>query len=94
MYDIAQLSSVSGLSVDTIRYYQTQGLLQLPGKQGRRAVYDEDHRRRLERIRDLTDRGFSLKSLRELFAEDASDTRVLRVDAIPASACPCASLRL
>jgi DNA-binding transcriptional MerR regulator len=78
MYDVAQLSSISGLSVDTIRYYQTQGLLHSPEKQGRRAVYGEEHRRRLERIRDLTDRGFSLKSLRELFAEDASDTKVLR----------------
>jgi DNA-binding transcriptional MerR regulator len=78
MYDVAQLSSISGLSVDTIRYYQTQGLLQPPDKQGRRAVYGEEHRRRLERIRDLTDRGYSLKSLRELFAEDGNDTRVLR----------------
>ena len=79
MYDIAQLSSVSGLSVDTIRYYQTQGLLHPPEKQGRRAVYDEEHRRRLERIRDLTDRGYSLKSLREVFAEDSKDDkRVLR----------------
>ena len=78
MYDVAQLSSISGLSVDTIRYYQTQGLLPAPEKEGRRAVYGEEHRRRLERIRDLTDRGFSLKSLRELFTEDSHDTRVLR----------------
>jgi DNA-binding transcriptional MerR regulator len=78
MYDVAQLSSISGLSVDTIRFYQTQGLLHPPEKQGRRAVYGEEHRRRLERIRDLTDRGYSLKSLRELFAEDPGDTRVLR----------------
>jgi DNA-binding transcriptional MerR regulator len=78
MYDVAQLSSISGLSVDTIRYYQAQGLLQSPAKEGRRAVYGEEHRRRLERIRDLTDRGFSLKSLRELFAEDSGDKRVLR----------------
>jgi DNA-binding transcriptional MerR regulator len=78
MYDVGQLASISGLSIDTIRYYQTQGLLHPPGKQGRRAVYGEEHRRRLERIRDLTDRGFSLKSLRELFAEDSGDTRALR----------------
>jgi DNA-binding transcriptional MerR regulator len=78
MYDVAQLSSISGLSVDTIRYYQTQGLLQPPEKQGRRAVYSEEHRRRLERIRELTDRGFSLKSLREVLPEDRNDKRVLR----------------
>jgi DNA-binding transcriptional MerR regulator len=78
MYDVAQLASVSGLTVDTIRYYQTQGLLQPPEKQGRRAIYGEEHRERLERIRDLTDRGYSLKSLRELFAEDKGDTRALK----------------
>ena len=78
MYDVVQLASVSGLTVDTIRYYQTQGLLPPPEKKGRRAVYDEEHRERLERIRDLTDRGFSLKSLRELFAEDSGDTKALR----------------
>jgi DNA-binding transcriptional MerR regulator len=78
MYDVAQLASISGLSVDTIRFYQTQGLLHAPEKQGRRAVYGEEHRRRLERIRDLTDRGFSLKSLREIFDEDSGDTRALR----------------
>jgi DNA-binding transcriptional MerR regulator len=78
MYDIGELSSISGLSVDTIRYYQTQGLLQPPERQGRRAVYDEEHRRRLERIRELTDRGYSLKSLPEVLADDANDTRVLR----------------
>jgi DNA-binding transcriptional MerR regulator len=78
MYDVAQLASVSGLSVDTIRYYQTQGLLDPPEKQGRRAVYGEKHRHRLERIRDLTDRGFSLKSLRELFGEGGRETTVLR----------------
>jgi DNA-binding transcriptional MerR regulator len=78
MYDVAQLSGISGLSVDTIRYYQTQGLLPPPKRQGRRAVYDEEHRRRLERIRDLTGRGFSLKSLRELFDSGEADSAVLR----------------
>ena len=72
MYDVAELASVSGLTVDTIRYYQTQGLLQPPARRGRRASYDDAHRDRLARIRALADRGYSLKSIRELL--DAGTT--------------------
>jgi DNA-binding transcriptional MerR regulator len=70
MYDVGELASVSGLSVDTIRYYQTQGLLPPPERRGRRALYGDPHRERLTRIRALADRGYSLKSIRELLAGD------------------------
>jgi DNA-binding transcriptional MerR regulator len=79
-YDIAALASVSGLSIDTIRYYQTLGLVAPPVRRGRHAVYDERHRARLARIRALSERGFSLKSLRELLDREpeAESDAVLR----------------
>jgi len=70
MYDVGELASVSGLSVDTIRYYQTQGLLPAPERHGRRALYADAHRERLTRIRALADRGYSLRSIRELLDAD------------------------
>jgi len=65
-YDVSALASTAGLSVDTIRYYQTLGVLEAPRRRGRRAVYDERHRERLRRVRELSERGFSLKAIREL----------------------------
>jgi len=66
MYDVEELASLAGLTVDTVRYYQAQGLLPRPARRGRRAAYDDGHRERLARIRSLADRGFSLRSIREL----------------------------
>jgi DNA-binding transcriptional MerR regulator len=65
-YDIAELARVAGLSVDTIRYYQTLGLLHGPERRGRNAVYDETHLKRLEQVRGMTARGFSLKAIAAL----------------------------
>jgi DNA-binding transcriptional MerR regulator len=77
-YGVDDLARAAGLSVDTIRYYQTRGILQPPGRAGRRAVYDETHRERLGWIRDLTDRGYSLRSIEELVSAEggAQDARL------------------
>jgi len=65
-YGIAELAGASGLSVDTIRYYQNFGILPAPAREGRRAVYGQLHVERLGLIRSLTKKGFSLKAIREL----------------------------
>jgi DNA-binding transcriptional MerR regulator len=81
--DVDTLAARAELSVDTIRYYQSIGLLHPPERAGRRAYYDETHLGRLERVRTLADRGFSLKAIRavmEAGGDDSSD-RVL-LDAI------------
>ncbi|HWD51978.1 MAG TPA: MerR family transcriptional regulator [Acidimicrobiales bacterium] len=60
---VEQLSARSGVSVDTIRYYQSKGLLDPPRRQGRVAWYGPDHLERIARIRSLQDRGFTLATI-------------------------------
>lgn len=74
-YDVSTLAQVTGVSVDTIRYYQSRGLLHPPRHQGRHAVYGESHRECLERIRAMAARGFSLKAIQAaLAAGDSVDS--------------------
>jgi len=60
-YSLVQIVRRSGVSVDTVRYYQSQGLLHSPEHKGRNAFYDDSHIERLRLIRSLSKRGFSLK---------------------------------
>ncbi|RMD83792.1 MAG: MerR family transcriptional regulator [Candidatus Dadabacteria bacterium] len=81
--DVGQLAARTGVSVDTIRYYQSFGLLPPPARRGRRAFYSEEHVDRLERIRAMAARGFSLKAIRALLeAGDASESDRLLLAAL------------
>jgi DNA-binding transcriptional MerR regulator len=59
-YRVDDLAARCGVTVDTVRFYQNRGLLPRPEREGRIAWYDDDHLARLERIRDLQARGFTL----------------------------------
>jgi DNA-binding transcriptional MerR regulator len=76
---VEQLSVRSGLSVDTIRYYQSKGLLHPPRREGRVAWYHQDHLDRLDRIRTLQQRGFTLATIVRLVSGDldAADEALL-----------------
>ncbi|HUY66958.1 MAG TPA: MerR family transcriptional regulator [Acidimicrobiales bacterium] len=76
---VEQLSQRSGESVDTIRYYQSKGLLEPPRRQGRVAWYDDAHLERLARIRSLQQRGFTLATIVRLVNGDldAADEALL-----------------
>ena len=76
---VEQLSVRSGLSVDTIRYYQSKGLLDPPRREGRVAWYHRDHLDRLDRIRTLQQRGFTLATIVRLVSGelDAADEALL-----------------
>lgn len=79
-YEVSELARAAGLSVDTIRYYQTHGLVPLPAKSGRKAVYTDDHLGRLLLIRSMAAKGLSLKAIRMLLERDGtagSDTALL-----------------
>lgn len=79
-YEVSELAQAAGVSVDTIRYYQTHGLVPLPAKAGRKAVYTEDHLGRLLLIRSMAAKGLSLKAIRMLLERDGtqrSDTALL-----------------
>jgi DNA-binding transcriptional MerR regulator len=57
---VDELAARSGLSVDTVRFYQSKGLLGQPAREGRIAWYSNDHLEQLERVRALKGRGFTL----------------------------------
>jgi len=65
--DLAQRASVS---VDTIRYYQRQGLLPTGERVGRALRYGPEHLERLERIRGLQARRFSLAAIGALLEHE------------------------
>ena len=62
-YGLAELAEISGVSEQTIRYYQNERLLPKPAKKGRDAVYNAEHRERLAVITELRDRGLTLHSI-------------------------------
>lgn len=63
---IDELARRSGLTVDTIRFYQREGLLPEAQRAGRAKVYGQDHLDRLAQIRDLQARRFSLAAIKAL----------------------------
>jgi DNA-binding transcriptional MerR regulator len=64
--NLMELAETSGVPPRTIRYYQSAGVLPKPAKQGRDAVYTEEHRERLRVIAELQDRGLTLGAIRDL----------------------------
>lgn len=71
-YAVEELARESGLSIDTIRFYQAQGLLDRPKRVGRRAAYGARHLARLRRIRELKDRGLTLAGIKRVLAPGRS----------------------
>ena len=70
-YRVEALAAAAGVRVDTVRFYQSRGLLPKPGRRGRLAIYDADHLQRLRRIRSLVDEGFSLAQIGRVLAAGA-----------------------
>jgi MerR family transcriptional regulator, copper efflux regulator len=66
---IGELSRLTGVGVQTVRYYEREGLLQPPPRNdsGYRA-YDQNAIARMNFIRRSQDLGFTLKEIRELLA--------------------------
>lgn len=67
---IDDLARRTSLTVDTIRFYQREGLLQPGAKIGRTKEFGPDHLARLERIRELQSKRFSLAAIRALLDAD------------------------
>lgn len=65
-YRVEQLAAACDVSVDTIRFYQSKGLLPPPRKEGRVAVYDTDHADRIRRVRALSAKGLSLAVIKRV----------------------------
>ena len=88
-YRVEELAISGGVRVDTVRYYQGLGLLPAPVHEGRVALYDDAHLRRLGRIRELADSGFTLRQIGDLVESGNGEADPLLealVDQLPAQA--------
>jgi DNA-binding transcriptional MerR regulator len=62
-YRVDQLAAACDVSVDTVRFYQSRGLLPQPVREGRVAWYDDEHLERIRRIRELQRKGLTLAAI-------------------------------
>jgi DNA-binding transcriptional MerR regulator len=61
---IGELAEKTGVSVRTIRYYISEGLLPSPQTRGRYTVYDEDYIERIELIKRLKEAFLPIREIR------------------------------
>lgn len=67
MLSIGQVAEESGVGVETVRFYQRQGLIQEPPREGtRRRRYPPEAVARIRFIRGAQNLGFSLKEIDDL----------------------------
>lgn len=62
-YRVEQLAAECDVSVDTVRYYQSRGLLPAPQREGRVAWYGREHVDRIAEIRSLQAKGLTLAAI-------------------------------
>ncbi len=65
-YRVEELARAAGVRVDTVRFYQTRGLIPPPRRRGRIAIYDGSHLARVREVRELNRQGISLDAIRRL----------------------------
>lgn len=65
---VDELAAAAGVTVRTVRFYATKGLLPPPLLRGRTGLYDGTHLARLKLVRDLQAKGFTLQAV-ERFLE-------------------------
>ena len=66
---VDELAAAAGVTVDVVRSYQSKGLLPRPRHAGRVALYGARHLERLRTIRELKERGHSLRAIASMLAE-------------------------
>lgn len=72
---ISALARRGGVGVETVRYYQRRGLMEVPPASGAVRRYDERDLARLRFIRQAQGAGFTLEEIGELIALDRRDDR-------------------
>jgi len=70
-YRVEQLAAACDVSVDTIRYYQSRGLIPPPAREGRVAWYDERHAERIREVRALRGKGLTLAAIERVLGDGA-----------------------
>jgi DNA-binding transcriptional MerR regulator len=71
VYTIDELAAATGVPSRTVRHYQWVGALPPPARQGRIALYREEHLERLRLIAQLQDRGLHLRAIRDALRQAA-----------------------
>jgi DNA-binding transcriptional MerR regulator len=74
-YRVEELAAAAGVSVELLRSYQTKGLVDPPRRDGRVALYDDRHLERLRTIKELKDKGYSLKAIAGLLTRQHGDAQ-------------------
>ena len=72
---IGSLAAKGGVGVETVRFYQRKGLLQVPPRAGGIRRYDLRDVERLKFIKRAQAAGFTLAEIGELIALDAGEDR-------------------
>ncbi len=72
-FTIDELAARTGMTVRTVRFYATEGLLPAPQRRGRVAYYNARHRMRLDLIRTLQEHGYTLAAIERVLARIAID---------------------
>jgi DNA-binding transcriptional MerR regulator len=65
-YRVEAVAAACDVSVDTVRYYQSKGLLPPPGREGRVAWYGTEHVERIREIRALQQKGLTLAAIKRV----------------------------
>jgi DNA-binding transcriptional MerR regulator len=84
-YRVEQLAAACDVSVDTVRYYQSRGLLPPPTREGRVAWYDDEHARRIREIRSLRGNGLTLAAIKRVLDGDLGRADVELAAAVAAA---------
>ncbi|HEX2849104.1 MAG TPA: MerR family transcriptional regulator, partial [Acidimicrobiales bacterium] len=80
-YRVDELAVEAGISVESLRSYQSKGLLPAPRHEGRIAVYGDEHLERLREILDLKQQGYSLRMISHLLEHPVSAGTPVLADA-------------
>jgi DNA-binding transcriptional MerR regulator len=70
---LEELTAQVSMSVRTIRFYTTRGLVPPPIRRGRSGFYTSDHAARIELVRELQAHGFTLSAIERYVARIPSD---------------------
>jgi len=74
-YRVEELAAAAGIRVDTVRFYQSKGLLPPPRRVKRTALYSEAHLLLLRRIRRYQSQGLTLAVIKRLLSTPSTRSR-------------------
>jgi DNA-binding transcriptional MerR regulator len=84
-YRVEQLAAACDVSVDTVRYYQSRGLLPPPEREGRVAWYGPEHAERIREVRSLQRKGLTLAAIERALNGELERTDVELAAAVAAA---------